>query len=123
MLTLLRRSFSTRRSLDGVLHVVQAAAGEFRVSLAPDSLDSLECDVAFADLPELEAQLAQGRPFGMLESRKGAVVQLAAPLSGSVLRRNEALLASNPLPAARIRQLWLLDVTGDAAEFEALQDK
>jgi glycine cleavage system H lipoate-binding protein len=127
MLRLLRRSFATRRSLDGVLSVSQSGSSEFRLTLSPSALATLDGDVSFADLPELDAQLVQGRPFGMLESRSGReVLQLAAPLSGLVLRRNEALLASNPLPAqprgAQLKELWLLDVAGDAEEFLSLDE-
>jgi hypothetical protein len=64
----------------------------------------------------------------MLESSAGRVV-LAAPLSGEVLRRNEALLAQGAAGEAPLRPgafrpepLWLLDVAcADEEEWEALQ--
>lgn len=73
----------------------------------------------FADLPAADAQLLQGRACAMLETGAGRVV-LCAPLSGEVLRRNEALLAPDAaLPGA---PLWLLDVAcGDEEEWHALQ--
>jgi glycine cleavage system H lipoate-binding protein len=137
---------------DGVTACAPAAApGEFAVYAAPQALLRLG-SVAFVDLPEVDAQLLQGakacmttcahrgtpcrtvahrdapsracagRHCGMLESATKRQVLLAAPLTGEVTRRNEALLASPPPPAPAAGQpLWLLDVlVADAAEWNAL---
>ena len=50
-------------------------------------------DIVFVELPEEGAQLEQGSSFGTVESVK-AVEELVAPMAGTVLRRNEAVLAS-----------------------------
>jgi glycine cleavage system H lipoate-binding protein len=121
-----------RASADGATAcraLALAAPGEapaFAVFASRRTLEALGGAAGFVDLPPCEAQLAQGRPFAMLESSAGRVV-LAAPLSGEVLRRNEALLAQGaaaplPRPGDRPEPLWLLDVAcADEAEWEALQ--
>lgn len=48
-------------------------------------------DVVFVSLPELGAHLDQGEVLGEVESTK-AVSELYAPLAGTVVERNEALL-------------------------------
>jgi len=50
-------------------------------------------DIVFVELPEAGTQLEQGSSFGTVESVK-AVEELMAPLSGTVVQRNEAVLAS-----------------------------
>jgi len=47
-------------------------------------------DLVFADLPAAGKKLAQGQPFGEVESVK-AVSDLYAPISGEVIERNERL--------------------------------
>jgi glycine cleavage system H lipoate-binding protein len=108
-----------------------AAPGEppaFGVFASRATLRALGGAAGFVDLPPLHAQLAQGRAFAMLESTAGRVV-LAAPLSGEVLRRNEALLeqlatgpgVAPPPAGAQPEPLWLLDLAcEDETEWEAL---
>ena len=50
-------------------------------------------DIVFVELPEEGARLEHGDGFGAVESVK-AVEELVAPMAGTVLRRNEAVLAS-----------------------------
>jgi len=50
-------------------------------------------DIVFVELPEEGARLEHGDGFGTVESVK-AVEELVAPMAGTVLRRNEAVLAS-----------------------------
>ncbi|KAA3663331.1 MAG: glycine cleavage system protein GcvH [Calditrichaeota bacterium] len=47
-------------------------------------------DIVFVELPEQEAETAQGEPFGTIEAVK-AVSDLIAPVSGEVTEINEAL--------------------------------
>ena len=59
----------------------------------------------------------------MLESSAGAQRLLASPLTGEVVRRNEALLGTGAAGAAarQRRPLWLLDVAAlDAGEWDSL---
>jgi len=67
-------------------------------------------DIVFLDLPEVGAGLEKGEAFGTVESVK-AVEDLKAPISGTVLERNDAIiespenLAEDPYGAG-----WLLKV-------------
>lgn len=51
-------------------------------------------DVVFVDLPDTGTTVEAGQPFGEVESTK-SVSDLYAPVSGTVVERNEAL-ESNP---------------------------
>ena len=53
-------------------------------------------DVVYVELPRIGQDLAQGEPFGVVESTK-AVSELFAPVSGKVVKVNEALLDSPEL--------------------------
>ena len=104
-----------------------ASAGQpptFSFFATPRTLAELGGAASFADLPPVQTQLVQGRAFAMLESAAGRHV-LAAPLSGEVLRRNEALLGAvhSPRPGGvPPAPLWLLDVAcEDDSEWQALQ--
>lgn len=57
-------------------------------SYAQDALG----DVVFVDLPDAGASVQAGEPFGEVESTK-SVSDLYAPVSGTVVQRNEALEA------------------------------
>ena len=47
-------------------------------------------DVVYVDLPATGTRIEQGQPFGEVESTK-SVSDLYAPLSGTIVERNEAL--------------------------------
>ena len=122
---LLRASADGATACRALAPVAPGEAPAFAVFASRRTLEALGGAPGFVDLPPCEAQLAQGRPFAMLESAAGRVV-LAAPLSGEVLRRNEALLAQGGAGEAPLRPgthpLWLLDLAcADEAEWEALQ--
>ncbi|WP_135552993.1 glycine cleavage system protein GcvH [Paenibacillus cymbidii] len=51
-------------------------------------------DIVYAELPELNDELQAGEPFGSVESIK-SVTELYAPVSGTVVQINRALL-DNP---------------------------
>ena len=51
-------------------------------------------DVVYVDLPATGTRVEQGQPFGEVESTK-SVSDLYAPLSGTIVERNESL-ESNP---------------------------
>ncbi len=48
-------------------------------------------DVVYLELPEVGAAVKKGEPFGVVESTK-AVSELFAPVSGKVLKVNQALV-------------------------------
>ena len=61
-----------------------------RVGITAFAQDALG-DVVFVSLPELGAQVQRGEVLGEVESTK-AVSELYAPLGGTVVERNDALL-------------------------------
>jgi glycine cleavage system H protein len=87
-------------------------------------------DVVYVELPKVGATLTAGNQFGVIESTK-AVSDLYAPLSGTVVKVNEALVDSpqtvnsDPYGAGWIIELELSD-TGqlanlmDASAYEKL---
>jgi glycine cleavage system H protein len=70
-------------------------------------------DIVFVELPEVGATLEKGEPFGTVESVK-AVADLNAPVTGTVVERNEDIVESpeivveDPYGAG-----WLLKVRVD----------
>src|SRR5215813_6563775 len=50
-------------------------------------------DVVYVELPKLGSAITAGSPFGVIESTK-AVSELFAPVSGKVVKLNDALTAS-----------------------------
>ena len=53
-------------------------------------------DVVYVDLPATGTRVEQGQPFGEVESTK-SVSDLYAPMSGTIVERNEALESSPEL--------------------------
>jgi glycine cleavage system H protein len=70
-------------------------------------------DIVFLDLPEVGATVEKGEPFGTVESVK-AVADLNAPVTGTVVERNDDIvespedLSEDPYGAG-----WLLKVRVD----------
>lgn len=74
-------------------HEYAHADGELvRVGLSAFAVDQLG-DIVFVDLPDVGVVLHRGNGFGSVESVK-AVEDMYAPISGEVVQRNEAVLAS-----------------------------
>jgi len=63
-----------------------------RVGISEFAVDQLG-DIVFVELPDEGTVLTRGKIFGSVESVK-AVEEMYAPVSGEVLRRNEAVLAN-----------------------------
>jgi len=80
-------------------------------------------DIVFVELPKVGSMLLAGKAFGVVESTK-AVNELFAPLSGKVLRVNEAL-TSNPqlVNTEPYEQGWMLEIEmSQPDELNALMD-
>jgi glycine cleavage system H protein len=80
-------------------------------------------DVVYVDLPKLGAALSAGASFGTVESTK-AVSELFAPLSGKVVRVNEAL-SNEPqlINQDPYGKGWICEVEPSTpAEFDGLMD-
>ena len=86
--------------------------GAVRVGITDYAQDSLG-DIVFVTLPEVGATVTAGTPCGEVESTK-SVSDLYAPVSGTVLARNDALEA-NP-------ELVNSDPYGDGWIFEVRPD-
>jgi glycine cleavage system H protein len=89
-------------------------------------------DIVFLELPDVGEAIAQGETFGTVESVK-AVEDLKAPLSGTVIERNNAVieapeqLAEDPYGEAwmlkiRVNDIDELDDALSAAEYRALTE-
>ena len=93
-----------------------------RLGLSAFAVDQLG-DIVFVDLPAVGEQLERGNRFGTVESVK-AVEEIYAPLSGTVLAVNQAvidqpeLLQHDPYGAG-----WLLEITAsEPSQFDDLID-
>ena len=97
-------------------------AGRWRLGLSAFAIDQLG-DIVFVELPEVGAHLQQGASFGSVESVK-AVEDLLAPVSGVVVARNEAVLASpEELQNDPYGEGWLLLLEpSDPGQLEGLMD-
>lgn len=74
-------------------------------------------DVVYVDLPEAGSTVAAGKVVGEIESTK-SVGELFAPVDGTVVERNEAVIASPELVNSDpFGEGWLVKV-----EFAALPD-
>ena len=74
-------------------------------------------DVVYVDLPEVGATVASGRVVGEIESTK-SVGELFAPVDGTVVERNEAVIANPELVNSDpFGEGWLIKV-----EFEQLPE-
>ena len=72
-------------------------------------------DIVFLDLPEVGATLEKGTAFGTVESVK-AVEDLKAPVTGTVVERNDAIVESpENLAEDAYGAGWLLKVRVDNA--------
>lgn len=72
-------------------------------------------DIVFLELPEIGDALEKGETFGTVESVK-AVEDLKAPVSGTVVERNDALIdAPEQLAEDPYGEAWMLKVRVDDA--------
>jgi glycine cleavage system H protein len=70
-------------------------------------------DIVFLELPEVGATLEKGETFGTVESVK-AVEDLKAPITGTVVQRNDAIVESpENLADDPYAEGWLLKVRVD----------
>jgi glycine cleavage system H protein len=70
-------------------------------------------DIVFVTLPEVGAQVTAGEPCGEVESTK-SVSDIFAPVSGTIVARNEALDASPELVNSDpYGEGWMIDIRPD----------
>jgi glycine cleavage system H protein len=101
---------------------VRPEADRLRIGISAYAVDQLG-DIVFVELPEPGETITAGTSFGSVESVK-AVEDLLAPVSGVVIARNEAVLASpEELQNDPYGEGWLLQIKpSDPAELDALMD-
>ncbi|NJR38303.1 MAG: glycine cleavage system protein GcvH [Leptolyngbyaceae cyanobacterium CSU_1_4] len=101
------------------------------IGISAFAIDQLG-DIVFLELPDVGEAIAQGETFGTVESVK-AVEDLKAPLSGTVIERNNAVieapeqLAEDPYGEAwmlkiRVNNVDELDEALSADEYRALTE-
>ena len=98
------------------------SAGHIRFGITDHAQDALG-DIVFVTLPAVGAAVTAGQPCGEVESTK-SVSDIYAPVSGTVVARNDAVetspetLNSDPYGGG-----WLVEVqVGDATSLEGLMD-
>ena len=93
-----------------------------KVGISAFAVDQLG-DIVFVELPEPGASLEKGSSFGTVESVK-AVEEMYAPISGTVVACNQAVI-DNPelLQQDPYGEGWLMQVTpSDPAQLDQLMD-
>ena len=80
-------------------------------------------DVVYVELPKVGAKLTAHQPFGVIESTK-AVSELFAPLSGTVVKVNDALTDTpNTINSDPYQEGWIVEVEpADSGELNTLLD-
>ena len=104
-------------------HEYVKSEGELiRVGISAFAVDQLG-DIVFVELPEVGDSLTQGSSFGSVESVK-AVEDMYSPVTGEVVQRNEAVLASpEELQNDPHGEGWLLVLRPtDPAQLQDLMD-
>jgi len=99
---------------------VKAEGGQATIGIT-DFAQSELGDIVFVELPKVGDELRFGEPFGSVESVK-TVSELYAPVSGKVVRVNEALHdAPERINESPYEDGWMVVVEiGDAVELEKL---
>ncbi len=98
------------------------AAASVRVGITEFAQDALG-DIVYVSLPEVGSAVEAGTPVGELESTK-SVSDVYAPLTGTVVARNEALDGTPELVNSDpYGEGWLFELEpSDAAAVDALMD-
>jgi glycine cleavage system H protein len=94
--------------------------GTLRIGITDFAQDALG-DVVFVALPEVGAAVTAGQPCGEVESTK-SVSEIYAPVSGTVVARNDAVeTAPETVNAEPYDAGWLFDLTPeDPAALDSL---
>ncbi len=106
------------RHYDPATHLwaAPAAAGRWRVGLDPLGVES-SGDVVALSVAPLGSAVARGAAFGSLEAAK-FVGPLLAPLSGTLVAANEAVLAEPSFLNRDPLAAWLVEIEGAGTDEE-----
>lgn len=98
------------------------ADGSVRIGITHFAQDALG-DIVYVSLPEVGAEVTKGETVGELESTK-SVSDIYAPVSGTVVARNDALDATPELVNTDpYGEGWLFEITGaDSDDVDALME-
>jgi glycine cleavage system H protein len=101
---------------------LRADGNRARVGITDYAQDALG-DVVYVDIPEVGTEVKAGEPFGEVESTK-SVSDIYAPLSGTVIERNAALIEAPELVNADpYGDGWMIEIElTDTSEIERLLD-
>ena len=101
---------------------VKAVDGGVRIGITDHAQEALG-DIVFVTLPAPGTEVIAGQPLGEVESTK-SVSDIYAPVSGTVLARNDALDARPELVNAdTYGEGWMIEIAPiDAAAVDALLD-
>ncbi|GIF72466.1 glycine cleavage system protein GcvH [Asanoa siamensis] len=99
---------------------VRGGDGNVRVGITHFAQDALG-DIVYVQLPEQGAQVAAGDSFGEVESTK-SVSEIYAPISGTVVGRNDKLVDEpETINADPYGEGWLVEIEpSDPAALEGL---
>jgi len=98
---------------------VRQDGDELTVGLTQYAVDEMG-EIIFVELPEEGAELERDEPYGSVESAK-AVEDLIAPVSGEVVRRNDAVVdAPETINEDCYGEGWLIVVRSDEENTENL---
>jgi len=93
----------------------RADGGRVTVGITAYAQDALG-DVVYVDLPATGTRVERGQPFGEVESTK-SVSDLYAPVSGTIVERNEGLESSPEMVNGDpYGQGWMVVIEADAAD-------
>jgi glycine cleavage system H protein len=91
---------------------VEVSANIAKIGVSAFAVDQLG-DIVFVELPEVGDMIIKGSAFGSIESVK-AVEDLKAPVSGKVIKRNDAAIdAPEIISTEPYTGGWLLEVQID----------
>jgi len=91
---------------------IRSGGDSVRVGVTDHAQEALG-DIVFVTLPEVGAQVSAGEPCGEVESTK-SVSDIYAPVSGTVVARNESLDASPELVNSDpYGEGWMIDIRPD----------
>ncbi len=98
-----------------LLTLESETAARVRIGITDYAQDALG-DIVYVDLPAIGDRVNAGDPCGELESTK-SVSELFAPITGTVVARNEAL-ADSPevINSDPYGEAWLIDIEPDDAD-------
>lgn len=103
-------------------HEYVKVEGEYGYIGITDYAQNALGSVVYVDMPDVDDDIEAGEEFGAVESVKAAS-DLIAPISGTVVETNEALVDAPELINADAYEHWIVKIEiTDEAELDSLMD-